>query len=296
MSRFRILIAVCSAAKYGERRNACRETWVSRLPEDIGHFFFIGDVATETPEPDTVNLAGTPDDYAHLTLKTVEMLRHAATRDDFDYLFKCDDDTYVAGERLTSLIVGPESVVGFVWQNNVQSLSGGAGYLLHRTMLTRVAEHIDVTGFYEDVEVTKAARAAGLTVVHNPRLQPGHGAIPSWKNDRVTSHWCKPRELHTIHAAYDMSPENIRRERRKEEADAMVRVERPELELHLRHRDWTDHVRFYSNGLFSRASTACRGEWTRDAGGEIRLDWFDWAAETIRPVTGSPDDYEFVPY
>lgn len=196
----RILIAICSCHRHEERREACRATWLTRLPPHVAAFFFIGTGGNAPPAANTLYL-DVADDYAALTKKTASMLRGAVQRWPFDYLFKCDDDTFVAAPRLHELC-GHE-MCAFLWSNPQKSASGGAGYLLSRALAARLPDEINESGYYEDVEVTLAARRLHAGIVPTPRLRPGHEQYPRPENDLISAHWCAPETLQRIHACWD---------------------------------------------------------------------------------------------
>ena len=49
---------------------------------------------------------GCPDDYASLPQKTRGFCRWALANAEFEYLFKCDDDTYICLDRLLAVPSG----------------------------------------------------------------------------------------------------------------------------------------------------------------------------------------------
>ncbi|MDR2980716.1 MAG: hypothetical protein LBV12_00550 [Puniceicoccales bacterium] len=198
MKNKRFLIAVCSAQKYHNRREACRQTWLQNVGPSSRYFFFVGEQPIDGEEPDVVYF-NVPDDYGNLIRKVQAMFYFAAACDDFDYLLKCDDDTYLVEERLQSLVENEPDVMGYIWNNSIKSLSGGAGYIISRKHVKALAEELTPTATFEDVEVTLAARRLGIPITGTNRLQCGHGQLPSLKNDKISSHWCNAEKLHEIH-------------------------------------------------------------------------------------------------
>ena len=55
------------------------------------------------------------DDYRHLPAKGLAFYQYALEHYDFDWLFKCDDDTWLALDRLESLCDGRYDQVSAHW-------------------------------------------------------------------------------------------------------------------------------------------------------------------------------------
>lgn len=102
MKRTKIVIGVLSCQKYGARREACLATWANvEGRDDLDLVFILGDGCRPEPVRQGCLLhCPCPDDYASLSQKTRLFCRWAVSNYDFDYLFKCDDDTYVHVDRL----------------------------------------------------------------------------------------------------------------------------------------------------------------------------------------------------
>src|SRR5262245_55154921 len=161
----RILIGVCSCHRTADRRRAVRASWMRRLPAGVTATFFVGE-GPKSGEPDVVQVSAS-DDYPGLTRKVHAFLQHAVTRHQFDYLFKCDDDTYVVAERLFDLIQGGPAFVG----SSIFApwfASGGAGYLLSREAACFVARSPDPGDGAEDVWIAALLRAGGFPLTPTP--------------------------------------------------------------------------------------------------------------------------------
>lgn len=129
----KLLIIPQSCSKYPDRRDNCRNSWLRHVPEGVAYFFAAGsgekdgDDKISEEEPDMV-LLGCEDTYWALPRKTYHMMRYALEHYDFEYVFKCDDDTYVCIDRLLKDLEGEKFVSGWGSVN----ISGGAGYWLCR--------------------------------------------------------------------------------------------------------------------------------------------------------------------
>lgn len=256
-----ILVGVCSARPNFERRQAVRESWMSRPAKDIAVVFFVGQ--GDHPLEDTGDIVAVQarDDYNHLPEKVQEFFRVALERD-FDWLFKCDDDTYVELSRLHELAFAGHDLVGNDFVESRGTPSGGAGYLLTRRLATLLASepHFPKTGA-EDVLVGDVARALGASLKGTRRLCWNTSHFPQPENDVVTSHWCSPQRLRAIH------------EMRYSEATEVEAV----------HHHWRDRIKLFPGGTFTRCSTECSGTWTAVPGGVILLKWFKWPEESLVP-------------
>lgn len=93
----KILIAIVTCHAYRRRADAQRDTWVKAVPVDVDVRFFLSD-AQPAERPDEI-LLPVGDRYEDLPAKTRAMHVWALTNG-YDFVFKCDDDTYLRPERL----------------------------------------------------------------------------------------------------------------------------------------------------------------------------------------------------
>lgn len=261
-SRPKILVGVCSCRTYGDKRQAIRETWLSNPIDDLECRFFVGNGDPLPEEPDTVVLPA-DDGYAFLPAKVRSFFAHALETSDFDWLFKCDDDTYVALDRLHELLDDRHGIIGSEYLAQRGSPSGGAGYLLSREIVRKLAGDgsLPLTGC-EDVILGEAAIRHGAQPLPSARLRMDASRYPQPENDLVTAHWCSPDRLRAIHGGF---LEEIKRE---------IVVEHP---------SWQDRVSLFANGFFRRNGSGCSGAWEEDGAGALALKWFDWPEEVFLP-------------
>ncbi|KAF5400418.1 N-acetyllactosaminide 3-alpha-galactosyltransferase [Paragonimus heterotremus] len=112
----------------------------------------------------SVSAAVSTENRTQLWNKTKFSVIYAATQygRPFDYLFKADDDTYVIVENLRKLLHGlPKNqsmIIGRRFKPFVQQgyLSGGAGYVISRMAVDKIAH---------DVQIGQCAQAVGVTIV-----------------------------------------------------------------------------------------------------------------------------------
>ena len=200
----RILIGALSAWKYPERRRRCLATWM-RDADALGvpSIFLLGCPTIVAPEqigPHALVLP-CPDDYASLPQRTMWFCRwatqYSVLSTQWDYLFKCDDDTYISLPRLMAFDPAGRDYIGAEWRPGVGYASGGAGYFLSRKAAAIVAERLESypTGA-EDLLVGQVLRVAGIELSIDPRFVPfgSSDRRPRADNDLITLH-AAPEEL-----------------------------------------------------------------------------------------------------
>lgn len=257
---FRILIAICSERNRIESREAVRQTWLSNLPEGMQYTFFAGGGSPLSDEPDTVicDVEERPD---LLTRKVLAFYEQVMKHHEFDWLFRCDDDTYVSLQRLASLVEPEFDLIGNEFIDLRGSPSAGAGYLISRKGIATVldaASRDPSEG--EEALVGRAVSMSGGRMKSSDRLQWDHSRQPRKYNSVITCHWCAPDRLRWIDAMFQGKPDR---------------------EFLAVHRHWTDRLLFHSNGFFERGDNRDHGSWEEDPEGNLELKWKDWPAETV---------------
>lgn len=132
--------------------------------------------------------------------RTRQFCRWALESQQFDYLFKCDDDTYVAVDRLAAIDLCGRDYVG---RDLGGWASGGAGYFLSRRAAEIVASELTAETGDEDCAVADVLRTHGITVADDPRFLPwpGSGEFPRAANRTITAHGINTGTWREIHAA-----------------------------------------------------------------------------------------------
>ncbi len=259
-SHGRILVGVCSCRRYPEKRQAVRDTWMTNPAEGIDCVFFVGGASPLHNEPDTVVLE-VDDSYDALPEKVLSFFRHALTHSDFDWLFKCDDDTYLSLPRLGQLTTLGGDLVGNPMLDTRGSPSGGAGYLLSRQIVQALVEDTELPRRgAEDVIIGEGAVRLGAIAVSSEKLRWNAVPAPAPDNDLITAHWCSPARLKSIHSAMTKSPSRV------------IQATSPH---------WNDSLTFYDSGSFRRTGSGCDGTWRLIDDTRIALDWFDWPGELL---------------
>jgi hypothetical protein len=216
----RIMIGALSCWKYKERRDRCVETWMReedavkdtspgerpRYLHPTEHtitrsVFLMGSPGLEAPElTGRYLLLPGPSDYFSLPQRTRAFCQWAISRDDWDYLFKCDDDTYVSISRLLRYPLTAD-YIGSEWAPGVGYASGGAGYFLSRKAAEVVAEHLTQKEGPEDVYVRDALASQGIPFTRDQRFVAlGNEELrPRADNDLITLHRVPPDLFYKTH-------------------------------------------------------------------------------------------------
>lgn len=163
------------------RIGAVRETWFKDIAnhKNMTGKFFYGrrDDTTRQPAADEVFLH-VEDDYAHLPQKTVAICQWALDHQ-FEYLFKCDDDTFVYVDKLAIEVQSePFDYAGYL---NGNSCSGGCGYWLSKRAMEEVVRNPIHSHWAEDVTVGIIMKQANIPPVNMLGHRPG-----------FTDHWFMP--------------------------------------------------------------------------------------------------------
>ena len=203
----RILVGALSGSSplLVRRRESCRRTWFTGVGgrEGVDCLFLMGDPGLSKPELRGDELwLPCPDDYASLPQKTHLFCRWALENAEFEYIFKCDDDTYVCLERLLAVPSGLDYCGWKLGKRNYAS--GGAGYLLSRRAAEIVARDVVEETGPEDRLVGQHLHRAGIALVHDPRFRPWRklSHTPRPDNDLITGHYCGHIRICRVHRQF----------------------------------------------------------------------------------------------
>lgn len=169
-----------------------------------------------------------PDTYPQLPQKTRAMIRWAY-KQGYDYLFKCDDDTYVRPDRLLASGFEKHLYSGFVRTTSVfgkgrevTHAQGGAGYWLSRDVMALILQHDVTMEGAEDINLARLLRSLGIPPVHDDRYRPDMISIPMPGNAQITAHDCSPDDMFEIHDRFDFEPHAARPSGLSQELSACV--------------------------------------------------------------------------
>lgn len=105
-TKHKLIVLILSSPDNLERRDTIRKTWLAEPHITIRHFFVIGTLDIMPEQRNTLQserdkfddlllLSRLQDSYATLTKKVLYALKDIHEQYDFDFLLKCDDDSYV---------------------------------------------------------------------------------------------------------------------------------------------------------------------------------------------------------
>lgn len=200
----RVLYLILSCYANRHRTRAILEGWVREaLPGD--RMLILGDDSLVDEFPDApifpAVTAGSPQDtYAALPYKVLAGLRHARSLPDWDFIFKCDDDTFAWPPRISAILAEHDPSVPMYlgnagwsvrvsetraltpgeWDESFPFFPGGGGYALSRPALEqawpRLEEELSAPGA-EDVLLGLAMYRGGVeTCSHGFRVCHGPNA------------------------------------------------------------------------------------------------------------------------
>lgn len=199
-----MIIAVMSAAPYKDRREACRRTWVRDFTGEC--VFFVGDVETD----DCIRLTCL-DDYPSLYIKQFQMIERLQ---DHDYVFFCDDDTYVVIDRLLNCGFENHDYQGcaYLHAGGRVMAYGGSGFFLSRRAMQEVLkiglDHPDLTKTTcADETIGYMMEMAGIPLYGDPRFNFGRyngrskfcNLVPNKWNPYITTHYVPPEGMEPIY-------------------------------------------------------------------------------------------------
>jgi hypothetical protein len=231
----RVLIGILSCHQRTPGPQAQRRTWLKdavRLA--IEYRFFLG--ATAQPKPfdprrpqsareqseqivrplhDQIFL-DVPDGYPQLPQKTRAMIRWAYD-EGYDYLFKCDDDTYVRPERLLASGFEKYPYSGFVRTTSVfgrgsevEHAQGGAGYWLSRELMALLLEYDTTMEGAEDINLARLLKRCHISPYHDARYRPDLLNVPTPGNEQISCHDCSVEDFYEIHSKFEFQPSAAR--------------------------------------------------------------------------------------
>ena len=177
----KILIAILSCKKDQQFHQQARETWLKDCSVD--YKFFLGRLSFAHDEMGV----DASDTYRHLGDKMKRVVEYAFEKE-YDFLFKCDIDTYVHVPRLLKSGFEQHDFVGF------NGNYGGSGYWISRKAMSILVNCStirleDRCRLGDDGWVGYSLSKHGIFPFQDRRYHSLTNEGPTPENDLITSHW-----------------------------------------------------------------------------------------------------------
>lgn len=178
----KVLIAIITCQRDRSYERLLRETWLQSCSVDC-RFFLGKNISNLKADEISLDVPDAPIRFAGVE-KTKRIIRYGLSKD-YDYLFKCDIDTYVHVPRLMKSAFECHDWSGF------GEPYGGSGYWLSRKMMNVLVEKstdVSITES-EDSWVSRNLRREGFIAHQDPRYHSLTNEGPTPNNSIITSHW-----------------------------------------------------------------------------------------------------------
>lgn len=137
---FRLVVIILSDPNNLERRDTIRQTWLSSKRSEVKHIFSIGTVGLLSDQmltlqseaskyDDLLLLPKLQDSYGTITKKVLQSFSFVSDNYDFDFVLKCDDDSFVSIDQLIKELNG--------WQNKASKRELYWGFFNGRAQVKR---------------------------------------------------------------------------------------------------------------------------------------------------------------
>jgi hypothetical protein len=196
------------------RVNTIRATWVKDLPADVDYRFFYGtklrDTRPNQRTPDKIILReplgdeiflDCGDSYTSNPDKMIAICRWALERG-YEYILRCDDDTFIYPNRLLATNWNKFDYVG-AGKDATTFHPGGCMFLSRHAMELIVKGH--PTTYADDVWIGQLMRESGIPLTNEPtmRNQWGEGYKVPLDIDPTgisSFHSCTPDVMQVLHS------------------------------------------------------------------------------------------------
>lgn len=209
--KIKLIILILSEKNNKDRRDIQRQTWLKNI--NIHYRFVLGGEPKKAG--DSILWTDSPDD--NLPRKLISAYQRISDRYDFDYIFTCDDDTYVVVDRLLSCGFEDHMYMGncYTFEEGIREgmghAEGGAGFFLSHEAIERIVQvpldHELLTG-PSDTAIGDLAKMYSIKLRSDDRFVQGysikkrHGELPMPFNEVITSHYLSPALFHMVHSQF----------------------------------------------------------------------------------------------
>lgn len=207
----KLIFVILSGKNNKERRTILKQTWLKNLK--FPYYFVLG----EENDSKESNILQVPVKDNDLARKLLSAYKYLLEQFDFDYIFTCDDDTYVVVDRLLKCGYENHMFMGNFYtfqegeRKNLFHAEGGAGFFLDYESISRITqcpiEH-KILDQPSDVAISDLASMYSVRIHDDKRFVQGystkkrHGEIPTPHNDKITSHYIPINMFAKIHSKF----------------------------------------------------------------------------------------------
>lgn len=216
----KVLVSILTSSCTQARADSCIDTWVKDI-KDPHEYIFYGDKLQSLNLSNTINCSpDSGESRPRLPEKTLKMLR-SSLRYDWDFLFKCDDDTYLHFDKLVKYLKNFDSshslyIGSKIFNHGIKYAQGGAGYILTRSSVIKCINSLEKffsnpkeTKIAEDYSVGKALHVEGIElqecnelVCPSPKNVKIDSTIPAKhiiESGKISSHYVTPETMRFIY-------------------------------------------------------------------------------------------------
>ena len=210
----KILVAILTHDGTQSFADACIKTWVRDIQKPHEYYFY-GSKAQSEKMGRTWNCE--PDDgelRERLPEKTYKMLIESLNHE-WDFLFKCDDDTFVVFDKLVNLLknynFNDDLYIGCKIVNPFSYGQGGAGYALTRSAAKKCVNFFKHYKIAEDQTVGFTLKEQNINLTNTNLLSTPSPKIAKFgnnqsvcidailKDNKITTHYVKPDTMKKIY-------------------------------------------------------------------------------------------------
>ncbi|XP_043602696.1 beta-1,3-galactosyltransferase 6 [Bombus pyrosoma] len=242
-TKFRLIVLILSSPDNLERRATIRKTWLAQKQATVKHFFVIGtlDILPEQRETlhseqqkfdDLLLLSRLPDSYGTLTKKVLYAFKEMYEYYEFDFVMKCDDDTFALVHKILKELdkwdskgtrkelywgffngkahvkrSGPWKEIDWILCDYYLPYALGGGYILSYNLVKFIAINADILKLYkaEDVSVgVWIAPLANIERKHDIRFDTEYRSR-GCSNQYIVTHKQTIQNMKNMHEYYQAS-------------------------------------------------------------------------------------------
>ena len=206
------------------RQQIVKNTWLRDWPFDYRFYVGRGNVSVNS---DVIQL-DCEDDYLNLHVKQGMVVDYALRNFDFDYIFNCDDNTYVVVDRLLKCNLFNLDYLGFpCLLGAVEYAQGACGYFLSRKAAETFVETpltdpiYQMAGTPSDFLLGAILASKGIFLTHNYLFNMGKyitdaqgtkgyaNVLPTLENKYISAHYCDENTMYRLYRHFHGGNENI---------------------------------------------------------------------------------------